>query len=123
MLIFITLGCGLGDVVVEIDAPACTDWDFSDGEDREPEVSVETTESTVLIERAGVFMDCNARFDPDILAEGGLLVVDERWEGEEGPCCMSPQVLLTMERGGPIEVQWYDPEGKEVYAKELDTRD
>lgn len=123
MLIFLTLGCGLGDVVVDIDAPACTDWEFNNGEDRDAEVSVETTETSVTIERAGVFMDCNARFNPEILAEGGLLVIDERWEGEEGVCCLAPQVHLTMERGGEIEVQWYDPEGKEVYAKELDTRE
>ena len=122
MLLLITLGCGLGTVDVSIDAPACSDWVF--GEDfGDPEVTVEYSETEINVVREGVFMDCNARFDPAITAEGGMVSVEEAWEGEEGDCCFSPEVVLTTERGGPLLIQWFDAAGSEVYSQEIDTRE
>lgn len=122
MLIFLTFGCGLGNVDVTIDAPACTDWEF--GEDFEQaDVLVEYSQTRIDVVRAGVFMDCDARFTPDILAEGNSITIDEVWEGEEGDCCWAPEVVLDTQRAGTIQVQWYDITGSEVYNQEIDTRD
>ncbi len=122
MFIILTLGCGLGSVDVTIDAPACTDWEFGE-EFEQAEVAVEYDEAQIDVVRAGVFMACDARFTPDIQAEGGSIIVDEIWEGEEGDCCWSPEVVLKPQRAGKILIQWYDSTGSEVYNEEIDTRD
>lgn len=121
MLLLLTFGCGLGTVEVAIDAPACSDWVF--GEDfGDPEVTVEYSETQISVVREGVFMDCNARFDPNITAEGGQVVVEEAWDGEAGDCCFSPEVVLVTERGGTMLISWMDG-GDEVFSEEIDTRE
>lgn len=112
MFLWIALagGCG-GDVGISYYAESCSDWEFDEGE-QEPELEVVVEGEEFLFRRVGVEMECNASFQPEIVAQHHLIQVFELWElpddSEECTTCFTPTVAITDLRRGDYDLQWFE---------------
>ena len=108
-LIMLVLGC-VQELEITYYGDGCTDWSFEEGV--EPVVVVEKVGDDILMIRKGVAQQCDASFQPEIVAQRSLIQVFEYWEvpedADDCESCFFPTVQLQSPGKGDYELQWFE---------------
>ncbi|MED5369875.1 MAG: hypothetical protein VX899_02565 [Myxococcota bacterium] len=112
LLLLVLTGCGPGDLTVNVDTVPCENIDLDDPP--EVDVVVEQDGNITTLSRVPLFKECGATFEPDVLADGAVIEVDELWSAGDGDCCYQAELAIKAENSGAeVEVLWYEGDAAE----------